>query len=232
MSSSVLSIQDALATGSLEALRVSLASKEYDPDEWVSDGFEWFTPLSMSAQIENFDFLMSLLEAGANPLALDEKGTTALSWAPDQVWTSFLVEHGARVFAEKPEDGMTSVHRAAASGNGVQLNALLEVDGRIAFKVYNDAGWTPLGVAAHNGHCGIVSRLLAAGHPVDDSDSEWASLSPLQLALTGGHEEVARLLLDAGADPGHHLGLTSPPYQLALESGIAESLGNHFLPQR
>lgn len=59
----------------------------------------------------------------------------------------------------------------------------------------NEDGWTPLLMAANDGHEGIVERLLQ--HPAIDAD---VRLDPrttaLVLALQRGHDKVARLLVE------------------------------------
>merc|ERR1719443_1059836 len=61
-----------------------------------------------------------------------------------------------------------------------------------------------LSAAARAGDAAAVRRLLAGGEAADAKVSEWAQdddLRPLHLAAYHGHAEVARLLLEHGADP-------------------------------
>ena len=71
---------------------------------------------------------------------------------------------------------------------------------------------TVLHVAAQAGHTGTVSRLLAAGAPVDATMSagHLASVTPLHLAVEAGHPDVISLLIDAGCDVNGRT-TTSPP---------------------
>ena len=77
----------------------------------------------------------------------------------------------------------------------------------------------------------LVARLLAeAGVDVDAtvditrSNGEICNCTPLTHAADRGHLEAARLLLDAGADPGRAGGNTTTPLMAALAEGQLEVL--------
>ena len=58
-------------------------------------------------------------------------------------------------------------------------------------------GWTPLIVAAINGHTAIVKSLLAAGADINARDEDdW---TPLMQAAHNGHVDTVKALLQAGA---------------------------------
>jgi hypothetical protein len=52
--------------------------------------------------------------------------------------------------------------------------------------------------AAQHGDLKRVQKCLQEGTPVD---AEWRGLNAIEFAVYRGHEDVARLLLDSGADP-------------------------------
>lgn len=101
------------------------------------------------------------------------------------------------------------VFNAAYSGKVADLEAALEEDPR-AVNVIGAGieGWTALKAALVNGHPGIVPILLRRGADPNLRDSKWGA-TPLYELLTNCHRphmrpralEVAKLLLDAGADP-------------------------------
>lgn len=72
-------------------------------------------------------------------------------------------------------------------------------------KVRVDWGWTPLMVAAMQGNVDIVQLLLERGADVNTETS--GHQNALTFAMEFGHEEVARLLRQAGASvPTGYLG--------------------------
>jgi ankyrin repeat protein len=79
----------------------------------------------------------------------------------------------------------------------------------------SNTGWTPLIVAAINGHSEIVKSLIAAGADINAKDEDdW---TPLMQAVQGGHAETVKLLLKAGATGAADAArLTSDPAMLKL----------------
>lgn len=88
----------------------------------------------------------------------------------------------------------------------------------------NIRSWTPLSVAARNGHKGIVELLVQMDNVNINSLSE-DGRSPIFLAAGNGHEDIVTLLIDAGADPR----LTCQDGDTALS--IAERYGNKGVVQ-
>ena len=90
-----------------------------------------------------------------------------------------------------------AVHHAAAT-NAAALIASLAAAG---LDVSDDLGFpsgAPLHWAAGEGAAAAVEALLLCGAPADALDSD--GLTPLHLAIAGGHSASARLLIHAGAD--------------------------------
>lgn len=150
--------------------------------------------------------LLSLaLQAGAAINARESKGLTALYWAvagQDSATAQLLIEAGATVQAEQPDDGYTSVHCAAEDGNNHILPLLIDkADGRIAFSTCDYIGRTPLAAAAHKGKLQAVRILIKAGHDLDNACDDVIGDPPIRRAAQGGYLDVVRELLDAGADP-------------------------------
>ncbi|KAM7188883.1 Ankyrin repeat-containing domain protein [Naviculisporaceae sp. PSN 640] len=85
-----------------------------------------------------------------------------------------------------------------------------------------DSGWlTPLHIAAHKGNVKIVQLLVQqninAGCDCNPKDSD--GMTPLMLAVLGGHEDVASVLLSKGARVAESDCQGRSSLHLAVESG-------------
>jgi hypothetical protein len=77
---------------------------------------------------------------------------------------------------------------------------------------------TALMRASQKGEYGRVKELLSSGNPVDINATSPSGITALMYAAAGGHYEVVRLLLDAGADVNAHGGECTP-LQAAVGGG-------------
>jgi ankyrin repeat protein len=119
------------------------------------------TPLLLAAEVNNFDVIKALVEAGADPLIGTELGTTPLVMAagagtdvqreraPEEraaaVETAkFLVEHGANVNAAG-QYGWTALHAAAYQGINDVIEYLVSKGAKIDQK--DQFGQTPLSIS-------------------------------------------------------------------------------------
>lgn len=114
---------------------------------------------------------------------------------------AWLLDHGADANATD-SNHRTAMYNAASYGFTEVVALLLERQGDPS--IGDVEGNTPLTAAAYYGYEPVVRRLLAfkGGRDPDDLDRKgerrW---SGLYLACESGHARIARLLLDAGADP-------------------------------
>jgi ankyrin repeat protein len=100
-----------------------------------------------------------------------------------------------------PADGELSVYEAAAFGRETRLEELLRADPSLA-TAFSDDGFTALHLAVFGEQEGAARLLVTHGADVDVvATSEIARVAPLGTAAFVRSVPLARLLLDAGADP-------------------------------
>ena len=120
---------------------------------------------------------------------------------------SFLVASASQMLSDQNKflKGSTGLHLTASFGLLFLTEQLLRAAGGAASEFVdsrNGARWTPLALAAANGHVGVVA-LLMARNDVDTDIDTTRGRTPLSLAAEKGHEEVVTLLLarkDTDAD--------------------------------
>ena len=133
------------------------------------------------------DAVRAALDAEPALANAKDEGASALLWS---------VYYGhptvGRIIADAR--GSIDVFEAAALGD---QHALEKVD---ADHINSHApdGFTPLGLAAYFGHTEVVKQLLAKGaDPTIPSKNSLGAI-PLHSALSNGHKEIARILLESG----------------------------------
>jgi uncharacterized protein len=157
---------------------------------------EGVMPLQLAAVNGSAPMIDRLLKAGADPNApLTAASDTAVMMAartgnPDAI--RVLVEAGANVNAKETWGGTTALMWAVSEGHSDAVAALL--------KAGADVNARSNYVAAANGR-GFEGRTPVANR-TDPKTEEFASgwLTPLTLAAREGDVELARILVDAGAD--------------------------------
>jgi ankyrin repeat protein len=148
------------------------------------------TPLMVAARAGKAAAVSALVAKGANPNARGARGQTALMWAVSQKHVEvvrLLVAAGADVHARSeswtqmmavPPHGLPEYNRLIPHGSD-----------------------TALLFAARVGDFESAKVLVDAGADVDDADA-WG-VSATNLAAFSGFGEIARLLLDKGANPNN-----------------------------
>jgi ankyrin repeat protein len=182
----------ACANGS-DRVVTALLSARADPNLAQPTGE---TPLMTCARSGNVAAVKALVAEGAKLDAVEEgRGQTALMWAvaarhPQVVQA--LVEAGADVNARTKvsTEWVYTGFRYITSPPPNPTGIVVEV---------KEGGFTPVLFAAQQGDLESMRILLAGGGRVADADAE--GTSALVIAAHSGHGEVARMLLDAGAEP-------------------------------
>ena len=121
--------------------------------------------------------------------------------------------------AAPPSGDIPALINAAGAGDAEKVIELLE-KGASANELSPD-GESPLHVAAIRGSARVVSALLAHGAAVDARTPPGVQrrMTPLQWASYGGHREMVKLLLRAGADAGYRDEEGKSAADMAREAG-------------
>jgi ankyrin repeat protein len=114
-----------------------------------------------------------------------------------------------------------TVFEAAAAGKMLHLISNLGHKPELV-NTYSEDGFQPIGLAAYFGHVSIVDYLIKAGAAVNTPSKNSLKVTPLQSAVAGGHLEVTRRLLEAGANPNVREGSGYTPLHTAADNGDIE----------
>jgi ankyrin repeat protein len=165
------------------------------------------------------DALKDILEQ--RPDAAGRRNADGLS----AVRHALYVGHGELVQPLLDANPPLDVFDAAAVGRNRGLTELLDSDEEAA-RSWSPDGFTPLHLAAYFGQADAVRLLLEHGADVGARSRNELGVAPLNSAAAGPVEgarvEVARLLLDAGADPNSELESGFRPLDAALQNGDEE----------
>ncbi|KAF0328837.1 pfs domain-containing protein [Colletotrichum asianum] len=163
---------------------------------------------------------------------LSEKGA-CINWVPegfssalhaavdsaDEYWAKLLIESGVDVNIGPPAHH-TPLYRAVSAGEESMVKLLLENGGEADYcHGHKPSGRTLLHLAISMGNKSIVLLLLENGANTDPCGCD---VSPLELALRCGAEEISNVLLEKGAnvkitdDSGH------TPLHIASQKGCVE----------
>jgi len=110
----------------------------------------------------------------------------------------FLLDKGATA-GKADRSGVCPLHYAASAGHLDIIDLLLQRGAKV--DCLSGAG-TPLHWAAGENKCDSVKKLIEHGANKDIQDSD--GISPVSMAIVSGAEDVACLLLDAGAQVSNH----------------------------
>ncbi len=178
------------------------------------------SPLTAAARQANARLIKMLLDAGAKVDSANPDGETALMMAiggGDLSAVELLVNAGANVNTiEKFHNQTPLMYAASSARNAAQMVKLLLSKGADVKPraLYTDwpsqvtseprtqyrsvGGLTALLYAARSGCYACVEDLIAAGADINLPTPE--GITPLMIALDNEHNDVAKLLMDKGAD--------------------------------
>ena len=111
-----------------------------------------------------------------------------------------LIDKGnANVNLSKPISGFTSLHLAVSEGHGRAVFTLLNSGAQTNVRT-SRSGETPILMASRAGDARIVSMLLRRGGSTGVAQANSKGEFPLLVAAELGHCDIARLLVEGGAD--------------------------------
>ncbi len=202
-------IFSAIAMNLEEEVRRIVAAEPSALNRRMSRNEDHLLPLHFAVRTGRADMVALLLELGADPLGLDGSGFPPAAYATSPEVDRPLMEHLQALTATEI-DSAERGHRGVRAGALDLVAALTLRDFAMAERLLRErpellAPASRSGVLhllAKRNDTGAVRWLLAHGADPNALWSHWdAVLTPLHLAIFGGHTEMARLLLEAGADP-------------------------------
>ncbi|KTF88881.1 hypothetical protein cypCar_00042086, partial [Cyprinus carpio] len=164
-------------------------------------------------------------QKGETPLHLAAELKSDAVHQPDEdtCIIKILMEHHADVTAVTRQSRETPLHYSARVGNTAVLQEMLRNvpsnQLQTAINKHAKNGWSPLLLAAEQGHTEVVKVLLQNNARVDVFDEE--GKAAIHLAAEQGHEDIVDILLahKAFVNAKTKLGLT--PLHLSAQSGSA-----------
>jgi serine/threonine-protein phosphatase 6 regulatory ankyrin repeat subunit B len=176
------------------------------------------TAMGLAAEVADTEILQLLLAAGADVDSPNADGQTALlavARTGNVEAGRLLLEHGADVNAREQWGGQSALMWASARRHPEMMELLIahgaDVDARSIFRNYqrhvtaegrpknlDSGGFTPLLYAARENCTACVDVLLTHGADIDLPDPD--GVSPLQVAIMNANWDLAKKLIEAGAD--------------------------------
>jgi ankyrin repeat protein len=180
------------------------------------------TPLAEAVKVADTRMVKTLLDAGAGVEGANLEGESALMLAVKNgsvPVAQMLINAGANVNTIEKEHKQTPLmYAAAAKKNAGELAKLLlskgadtkprsltydwpsHISGEVRVQYHPFGGLTALLYAAREGCYDCVEAMIAKGADLNTPTPE--GVTPLMIALDNDNNDIAKLLLDHGANPG------------------------------
>jgi ankyrin repeat protein len=115
-----------------------------------------------------------------------------------------------------------NLFEAAATGQAARVRTLIEADHALV-NSYSPDGFTPLSLSVFFGHPETVDALLAAGAEVNAASRETMKLTPLASAMATAQIEIAKTLIEHGANVNAKAASDLTPLHTAAARGNIEA---------
>lgn len=182
----------------------------------VNVQFEEKSPLHLAADFGSTEICRKLIQKGAEVNAYDEEGSTPLCLATKSGHLEtmrLLIDSGADV-SSGDDDTLQPLHIAAKSGLAEAVKLLISKDAPL--NAVTSSEKTALHFAVEEGHVDCIHELLVGDANVNLKADDVGA--PLNVAATRGSLEIAKLLLEAGAEIDSDDG-NNTPLHLAARYG-------------
>ena len=196
------------------------------------------TAMQLAAETGNAGILKLLLDAGANADSPNADGQTALlavARTGNVAAAQLLLKHGAKVDARESFGDQTALMWASARRHPQMMELLIthgaDVNARSAWRNWerhvtaesrakrtNAGGLTPLMYAARENCLACVEVLLKHHVDVDLPDPD--GFAPVTIAILNNNWDVAKRLIDAGADVNQWDIYGQGPLYASIEAGV------------
>ncbi|HEY0866130.1 MAG TPA: ankyrin repeat domain-containing protein [Fimbriimonas sp.] len=149
-------------------------------------------------------------------------GETAVEGAPSAILLAAYYGKHEVAEALRAAKGQLDIFEAAAMGDLHVLESILLSDPH-AHQAHSTDGFTPLGYAAYFGHLEAVRLLLRKGASPNVASENPLHVTPLHSALDQGRKEMARALVENGADVNASQGDGWTPLHYCAQNGDVET---------
>jgi len=116
-----------------------------------------------------------------------------------------------------------TIWEASAAGLTEAVSELIEEKPAL-LNAFSEHGFTPLGMATHFGNAEIVRYLLLKGADVNLSSQNGYHVYPLHAAVNANLDEIAKMLVEAGAEVNVLQSSRTTPLHTAAQNGNIEML--------
>lgn len=116
-----------------------------------------------------------------------------------------------------------SVYEASAAGLTDVVTELIEENG-LLLDAFSEHGFTPLGLAIQFKNTDIVRYLLGKGADVNLPSQNGYHVYPIHTAVSSNYDEIAKMLVEAGAEVNVIQASGTAPIHQAAQNGNIEML--------